>query len=166
MAKQIDKKVLTDLILSLDSERKYDNLTALYKDVANEYSSAHAIQFSPAFVGLKVAEYGLVLKTQKGAKGRAKGSGPVVRKPKGERLKGNKSIAALRKEMEGDVDARPFLSVLDKFQGGSLKAGVKLNCLYCGNWQKLEVKFCRCVTCPWHSVRPYQTSKDSNASNS
>lgn len=153
MAKQVDKTILSELIVRLDAEKKYSNRTALYTAVSNEYHSAHQIRFSPTYVGLRVKEWNIELVTPLGVKGRAKGSKILSKEIK---LKGNKSLAALRGEMEKDIDAKSFLGLLAKVERGSLKSALKLNCLYCANWQKQEVKFCQCNTCPLHSIRPCQ----------
>ena len=42
------------------------------------------------------------------------------------------------------------------FTGDSRVAAIKAKCLTCSNFQRVEVAECTVLTCPLHSVRPYQ----------
>ena len=44
----------------------------------------------------------------------------------------------------------------EAFSGSSRAQAIKSKCLSCANFQREEVRMCPVVTCPLHSVRPYQ----------
>lgn len=47
----------------------------------------------------------------------------------------------------------------DAFAGSRAKA-LKAKCLACSNYQRDEVANCTVVTCPLHSVRPFQSNAE------
>jgi hypothetical protein len=152
----IDRQVMTDIINKLELAKTYTNRNALFEDASSEYHSARGLKVSPAVIYLRVKEWALVLKTAVGKRGRAPGSGPVPQGERHKKLKGNKSLIALRKEWESDPDAKPFMGLISKIANGSLKSAIKANCIACANFQREEVKNCLVVSCPLHAIRPYQ----------
>lgn len=155
-ALDIDRKCMTEIIERLEKENTYDTQTALFSAVSSEYHSARNLKVSPALVYLRVKEWGLTLKTQKGKKG---GTIPVGQRERGLKLKSTKaqqSINYYRKVLSADKEGKKYMHLVDKMAKGSLKASLKLKCLDCGNFQTQEVKFCECYSCPLHAIRPYQ----------
>ncbi len=43
-------------------------------------------------------------------------------------------------------------------RGQSKAAAVKAKCLDCCNWQRVEIQYCPCDTCPLWPYRPYKAS--------
>lgn len=152
----IDRLCLEQILAKLETTKSYPNRNTLYKDASSEYYSARSVKLSPATIYLRVKEWGTILTTPVGKRGRAKGSAPVPRGDRGKKLKGNKSLVLLRTRWTKDKDAKPFLKLLDKVEGGSLKAFIKANCIDCANFQREEVKNCQVHDCVFHSIRPYQ----------
>jgi hypothetical protein len=152
----IDRQVMTDILNKLELAKTYTNRNALFEDASSEYHSARGLKVSPAVIYLRVKEWQLTLKTANGKRGRAPGSGPVPQGERHKKLKNNSSLKAMRAEWTADKDAKPFMKLIDKIANGSLKSAIKANCIACANFQREEVKHCQVVSCPLHSIRPYQ----------
>jgi hypothetical protein len=158
----VDKDTLQQLINDYESRNTYKNQSHLFKDIALAYGGTIGRSLSPAWVLVKVQELGLQVKTEKGRKGKIKGEGPPVgvRRSRGDKLTGHSSLKLLRQEMLHDQRAHKYLPLLTRVEKGSLKSAIKLNCIYCSNWQPNEVRHCKCETCPMHCIRPFQTSTE------
>ena len=70
---------------------------------------------------------------------------------------------ALKEEMRSrrlELVGKLVPSKLSQFEraysGKSLRAAINANCLDCMAYSQTEVKRCRVLDCPIHSVRPYQ----------
>ena len=53
-----------------------------------------------------------------------------------------------------------YQRVLAEAFAGSRAKAVKAKCLTCSNFQKDEIQNCTVITCPLHTVRPYQVSNE------
>jgi hypothetical protein len=157
---EVDKGWLTGLVHRVEANGPLANLNALYKAIeATPEAKEKGISFS--VVALRVAEFGIVTKTQKGRKGRVAGM-PVVRGPrvpKAEKFAASKtyldSFAKIEASIPTDMKER-FTPVLEAARNGSRSAGVKLKCLDCSHWSSAEIKHCTVTSCGLWPFRPYQ----------
>lgn len=164
----VDKVKLQGAIESCEFKRQYTQRQNLFVDVAAAYALAMGLEsVSPAWVYLRIEELGLEVKTPKGKKGRVAGSpainGGSVRIPRGQKFAADSNAVAHFERLEKvvkQVQKGRFMPVFEKAKAGSVKALVKLNCLYCANWQTNEVKNCQCMDCPLLVIRPYQNSNN------
>lgn len=46
------------------------------------------------------------------------------------------------------------------FTGASRATCVRVKCLDCCNYQRMEVRHCQVILCPLHPIRPYQPGED------
>ena len=154
---EIDKTRLTKILNDLESSEIFSNRSALFEKASIKYGE----RCTPAIVYLRVKQWNIPLKTEK-------------KKP-GEHLKGG-NVEALKQFREtGEVkpkkikaDTRPliveftreengkYLKIAKSIKKGSLKSAIKLKCLDCCNFDKKEIKYCACPSCPLWPVRPFQ----------
>jgi hypothetical protein len=81
-------------------------------------------------------------------------AGPGEGTPRGsaeDRRRRRFSLPVLRAE----APAR-FHHLVDRAEGGSLRASIDLKCLDCSAWQPAEVRQCPVTDCPLYPVRPYR----------
>ena len=147
-----DERRLREAIADLEHGGPLENLNKLHIAAANRMVEAGYPLVTPAIVMLRIKGWNIPTKTVKGKRGRAIGSGPVVRKPR-----------------ESGKLVRLFNYVPDKYrklvkriEAGSLKAAIKLKCMDCQGFETSApgltqiIRECPCTDCPLHSVRPYR----------
>lgn len=163
---QVDQNSLTTIINRCEANKTYRNHSELFKDVASLYNDQHKTTLTPAIIYLRVNEWGIVLKTEKGKKGRQKGDGPAIsldqraaRQPRSDKFAASKvaqqSLGLLRAEVKREQNGR-FLPLVKRLEGGSMKAAVALKCLDCCAGSVVDIKHCPCTSCPLYLFRPYQ----------
>ncbi len=151
---EIDQNVFKETIQQLEAQNNYSNLNQLYIAVAKIIGCPKGV------VPLRISEWGISIKTTVGKRGR-NGSQHLHNNEK--RIKNKKTshpghITQLRRETP-----KKYQKLIDKIEKGSKAAALKLNCLYCANYERLEVRYCPCLSCPAWSVRPYQIHGANNA---
>lgn len=154
---KLDKVAFQAAVTSIEQEKQPKNRSELWKLVA-ESDFAKNTQPRPLTVQvayIKAGELGIVMATPVGKKG----SGLAAA-----RLSGTKRTS---KRIPLEMAAAVFKTVpesyhglVKKMLGGSLKAGRKLNCLQCSNWQPSEVRHCGVHSCVNYPVRPFQQKVD------
>ena len=156
---EIDKVAFQKVVSDLETAKTFDNPSALWKAV-EESEWAKGLQPRPLTAAVAYArakELGIVVKTPPGKRGNpgaAVANGvPRVRVPRSKKMKAfAETFAKLRKETP-----TRFLPLVDKAEKGSAKACIKLKCLECSNWERIEVKECVIINCPLYPIRPFQT---------
>ena len=170
---QINKDSFTAIIADLETKKTYRNHSELFKDVSSVYNDKHqqdGITLTPAIVYLRVKEWAVALKTQKGKKGRQKGEQlntagvtSVVRLPRGEKFASSdlarQSIGKLRQEVKREQKGR-FLPLVNRLEKGSMKAAVALKCIDCCAGSTTDIKHCPCTSCSLYLFRPYQDKEE------
>jgi hypothetical protein len=165
----IDKALLVKTIETCENGKNYTTQSELFNDVAQMYNNecGSLPKINAQLVYLRVPEFGIVLKTPKGKRGRAAGCRPVAlngtKVTRAEKIEANpeakKVLDSIRREIKITTKSSHFLALVDKLESGSLTAAIKLKCLDCTNFQKDEVRNCECYSCPLHIIRPYQKNK-------
>jgi hypothetical protein len=77
----------------------------------------------------------------------------------GKRVKRVEAVKASLEELGKDAPAGKYTEMVRTAASRgrvSLTTLVKLKCLDCSCWQRVEVRECTCTACPLHAVRPYQ----------
>lgn len=157
----VDRNLLTQIIVDLENKQEFKNLSHLYIAVSDEYNKNPVKPITNSIVMLRILEWEIPVKTQKGKKGNSN----IGMTRKGPRLKRSEKFAKdpkfaevfneLRKSVKRNGGER-FLPLVNRAEKGSLKAAVQLHCLDCCAYQTKEVKNCSSYICPQWAFRPYQ----------
>jgi hypothetical protein len=147
----VDGDLLKKTIASLETKNKYDNLSALYKDVAKEMDVPASV------IPLRVLEFQIPILTKPGRRGRQKGEQPFINiKNKGQKKTspldspdGRRSVAWIKKNTPAK-----YKKLADRYPK-SLRGAIKLHCLHCVDFQKAEITYCGCTECVLWIHRPY-----------
>lgn len=157
-AVKVDKQKLQSAVALVESSGPKKNRSELFDAVVKEYNNSNPPEPLKAPVARsRILEWGFVLKTPKGKRGRQPGSGPVSRNrvSRGEKFKNSKTaqeaFRALRKTTE-----EKFLPIVDKIEAGSMKEAVRLKCIDCSGGSVSEVRKCQVKDCPLYNFRPYK----------
>lgn len=146
-----------NVVTELESVNKFANRSQLWAALeASDWAKNITPRPLTAQVAMMKAEkLQLKIGTPKGQRGRVKGQKPPMNAGRKKKVFSiEKLIGAIPKE------ERPGLEkTVEKARNGSLKARIKLKCLDCCNWQKVEVAVCECDDCPLWDVRPYKKVK-------
>lgn len=168
----VDRSQLEDALNHAESGGPMKNLDALWKRAAEIYNLGTSIPEPITFstIALRVKEWGIVVQTQPGKKGKAKGVALSVEQKaamqagRGKRKSGNHPMKAkVRAAMEQrlkDNDQLALLPLLDRVIEGSPSACRKWNCLECVGYDRKEVRDCSELACPFFLKRPYQKFKE------
>jgi hypothetical protein len=100
---------------------------------------------------LRAKELGIMPKTKAGKRGGGLAGSTVVKQPRKVKLAKFAKEFAQMNVLYGEAK-----HLVEAAQGGSLKAAVKLKCLECSGFQRVEVKECACTVCPLYPFRPFQ----------
>ena len=140
---QVDKYELIHQITMAEEKNTFDNRSKLAEFVAST-DWGQSLNISPSVVTLRISEFNIEVKTQKGKRGNPdlKG-GTRTRKPKVV-----KNIDILRKVFPASKE-----KLLDRLEKGSYKAATIACCLSCANFSASEVKNCTVKTCPLWGIR-------------
>jgi hypothetical protein len=159
----VSKPHLVQAIAEAEGNGPLSNRVTLYEAAALIYNldlpeGFREITFS--IVMKRIVDWKLVIKTPVGKRGRAPGSGiPKGLKPGkrvGRRAKfakssvALKSVAHIRADLKANNQER-FLPLVERIEGGSMKAAVQLNCIQCMGYNQADVKRCGCVGCPFYA---------------
>jgi hypothetical protein len=155
----IDEQVLRTIISDLEDKEKFDNQSALFKRVAQEYTAKTGISVTHGVIYLRIKQFKIELKTKK-----SKLDPTKFRERINNAIQSNDdSIKPTAKQTVGQLllyaDAKEKLKyekLAKSVLRGSRKAAIKLNCLACANFQSAEVRECQVNTCPMYLYRPYQ----------
>lgn len=150
----VDKNELKRVIEELEKNNNYPGLTHLYAAVAEtEWAKSHSKPLTPSVILLRVQEYKIPTVTQPGRRGRTAGvphsGGARKRKQK------NNAVGELAR-----VTPLTYTALVERIRGGSKVAAIKLKCLECCSYQRIEVRECTVSACALWTIRPYQKSLD------
>lgn len=164
---EVCRNTVVKSIAEVEKNGPLGNRNELYQAVAKLYNRDKPLalkEISHSVIGLRVTTWNLEVKTPFGKKGRQagvaltqeqkdkmqEGRANSVRVPRSEKLK---AFAAEFTELRR-VTPVSLHSTIDRIQGGSLKAAVRLNCLACSGDKIQEVKLCQVNDCPLYAFRP------------
>jgi len=142
----ITKDELQQVIDQLENENQFVNRSELWKAVSHTAwaQNTKPVAATAAVVALRVRQFGIVVKTPLGKRGRsARQSLPTVN-----------IFPANTNELK-EVVPEKFKHLIEKSQR-SLKTAIKLKCLDCSGWDKKEVKYCPIQGCSLYRHRPYK----------
>jgi hypothetical protein len=163
----VNKDLLAACIKEAEANGPLANQSAVQQKVSELYNAKKDVslkEISPSVVYLRIKEFGLVLTTPKGKRGKVAGCSPVgfggtgKRTPKAEKFAADPKVVKMFQELYKVVPER-FQPVLEKARKGSRNAAVKLMCLSCVNYETGEVGRCT-VICPLWPFRPYKSKGD------
>lgn len=151
----------------LTRSKLYDRATRAYNSSVSDTS----LEITPSIVMLRIKEFNLTVKTPIGQRGRQAGvkmtdehkaalaAGRQNRVKGGRKAKFEKNpeIKAALVDLK-EKTPESYVSLVEKIAAGSMRAAVRLNCLQCSNYQRVEIKECNCTGCPMFAFRPYQDS--------
>ena len=151
---EIDKIEFQKVVSALEQKETFSTRTILWEAVeASDWAKTRTPRPLTAQVALqKAEELQILIKTEKGKRGKSKGDTPAV---VGKRTKRTFDISDIEKSIPIEERAK-LAKTLEKAKTGGLKARVKLMCLDCTNWTKGEVSNCEITKCPLWDVRPYK----------
>lgn len=154
----LDKNEFQSVINKLELETTFPTRTALWEAVAK---SEWAVNLKPRPLTAQVAmlraeELGLIIKTEKGQRGRTKGEKPVsAGKGRKKRRMSVDESKILRHSFPKD-ERESLEKTFQRAENGSLMAMIKLKCLDCCCGQKKEIALCPSKDCALWTVRPYK----------
>ena len=74
------------------------------------------------------------------------------------------TVELARAEKAGDTSSagalRIALKLVDRAEGGSIRAALGLKCMDCSNLDRAEIRHCQLNTCILYPLRPYQASEE------
>lgn len=167
VAFEVDREKLEAAIVKAESGGELGNLSILADKVASLYnSSSPPRDITPSVVKLRITEWGIVVKTKPGKRGRgalsedqkaAMQAARGKRVPRGEKFAKNSELQAGFDELRKEIPPR-FLPLVDRMQAGSQKAAIVLHCLDCVGYSTSEVRHCSAGVqkCAMWPFRPYQ----------
>lgn len=159
----VDKKLLEKSIKKCESSQKFSSQSKLWDAVAEDYNKNQEVeQINAGVVRLRALTWEIPIQTPQGRKGTTKQNNisPVSsadRTTRKEKFAASpaaiRSINAMRKDIPS-----AYRSVVEKIAEGSMKAAVKLKCLDCCNYDKVEIRECEAYSCPLWLFKPYNTN--------
>lgn len=152
---KVDKDALQSAIQAVESKQTFSNRQTLADAVADtEWAKKHQPKpITSSVVLLRIKEFNLSLKTPKGKRGR---QGSISSQQKDLMQSGRKKVKTrILTELRKIVPLKK-LKLVEKAEKGSLKSLLILKCGECSDWQNQEIKNCTVVSCPLHTIRPYQ----------
>lgn len=175
-AVKVDRVKLVSAINEVEKNGPCLTRSRLYDRVTREYNSSvsdFSLEITPSIVMLRIKEFNLTVKTPIGQRGRQSGvkmtdeHKALLAAGRQNRVKGgrkakfekNPEIKAALVDLK-EKTPESYVSLVEKIAAGSMRAAVRLNCLQCSNYQRIEIKECNCTGCPMFAFRPYQNSVD------
>lgn len=169
----VDREKLVASIHTVEKNGPMNTRSELYEKVAKEYNLSvgnSKLEITPSIVMLRIDQFKLTVKTPVGQRGRKTGDkmtdehkaklaeGRKNRVPGGRKTKfqNNPEIKQALQDLQKSVP-ETFLPIVDRIVNGSVTSAVKLMCLQCSNFQRVEVKECQMTDCALYAFRPYQT---------
>lgn len=174
----VNRSLLEDCIREVENKQTFSTQLKLHKAVENLYNSKAKIKgITFSIVMLRIKEWNIQIKTQKGKRGLAKGVPlSAERKQKmqdgrKENSKTKKLISSKKNENGSIVPGNRFQYVPSNYHAlqikaeTSLAAAVKANCYACQAWTPREdginkVKECKVFACPMWTHRPGYKTED------
>lgn len=157
---QVDKQEFLDTILDLESSQTFSNRNELAIAVSlTNWGINNGVTSSVCVSRIKEFNLDTLIKTPKGKRGRQVGEKlsdehkQKLQEGRGKKKVDEKWIKEMRR-----VTPTAYFPIIDKIESGSLKAQLKLMCLFCTNFNKSEVKNCTINSCPLYAGRPYQVN--------
>lgn len=172
----IDKSQLEQVIKDLESKQTFSNLSALCKSVCEtdwaksiKNSVGKDVVLQPQVVYNRIEEFKLQLNTKPGKKGRAAGvkvSG--VRRSRSEKFSQNPLVQATIEKLRQD-SPKSEGKLIDKIEGGSIKAMVKAMCRNCVCYEQSLIGDKSCLGCPlspivFVNMKNYKKEQESDES--
>lgn len=160
-----DAEKLKSIILDLDTNGNFSKWSALQEAVANSPYGLE-IGISVPNVYNFILKYKLNIKTPRGKKGLtfASGTRTTVRISRGDKWKNNpvaqEVLKDVRQEMEFMCGKSKCDGLLKRFEKGSMKAAIALQCLNCAGGSSAEVRNCEITSCPLYLLRPWQSQRN------
>lgn len=169
----VNREKLVASIRTVEKNGPMNTRSELYEKVAKEYNSNVAssnLEITSSVVMLRINEFKLTVLTPVGQRGRKAGvkmtdeqkaalaAGRKNRVPGGRKAKFQKNpeIKQALIDLQKSVP-ETFLPLVERIVNGSVTSAVRLMCLQCSNFQRVEVKECQMTNCALYAFRPYQT---------
>lgn len=175
MAKTVTPVVESSMktaIFNVENDGPLATQAILYEKVAAEYKRLVPVQDREVTANVVIGwikRNNFPIKTQPGKRG--SGLKPCqpgetrnfTRTTRAEKFAKDPEIINHLESLKVKVPER-YVSLTDKIAEGSLKAALKLKCLECCNYQREEIRECRCKgrCAVWH-LRPFQHDEDEEA---
>lgn len=177
----VNREKLVASIRTVEKNGPMNTRSELYEKTAKEYNSNIAssnLEITPSIVMLRINEFKLTVLTPVGQRGRKAGSkmtdkhkaalaaGRKNRVPGGRKAKFQKNpeIKQALQDLEKSVP-ETFLPLVERIVNGSVTSAVRLMCLQCSNYQRVEIKECQMTNCALYAFRPYQTGIEDSTEN-
>lgn len=156
----VNKELLRDCITEVEQSGPCKNFSDLHHKVAKLYNSKSDKSISHSVVGLRIKEWKIEVKTQKGKKGRRPGQkiSGVPRQSKAEKFEQSKMAQEVLKALS-DRTPKNLQHIVQQIANGSRSAAVKLHCLECVGYNYAEMRECTAKACPLFLFRPSSTEE-------
>lgn len=156
----VSPKEFQDEVSKLELCNSFTNRSELWKALEETFfaKSTRPRPLLRATAHQLAKKFQTVIKTPVGKRGREKGSkvpegfGGGHRKARTINLEVLNALSSVTPPEQRSVIGK----LLEKAAKGNAKACIKLKCLDCTNWQKLEIKNCDIKECSLHNIRPYK----------
>jgi len=167
----VDKDLLQQAIETAESKETFPNQSKLWAKVAEIYNQNDGVKsISGSVVYLRVNQFGLSCKTEKGRKRR----GPMSEEQKAKMQEARKNASRMSKADKlktipkyeeniirlREVTPTSLHSLIEKMANGSRVAAEKLQCLQCTGFDRSSVRECSSMSCPLFLYRPYQSATE------
>lgn len=154
----IDRDKLVKILEDKDQTGGFTNRSKLYDAVATEYNQESEVKIKGHNLVNRVSDWGMILKTPLGKRGRSDGT-PIPKGTPG--TSRSKRTTKQTRLMLATVPAK--YQKLAMKSRTSLKNAVKLKCLDCCAYEISEVRACHIVSCPlWPFLKRKVESHESN----
>lgn len=157
----VKEEELRKVITELEAVNTYATQGELFEAVANtdwgkgvRNANWRVKGIKAPVVYQKVREYGIVVKTVKGKRGRVTGQ-PVNRRARSEKMD-NPDVKYAVQQLRDDInligdDKERLLGMVDKIEAGSVNMAVKLKCMECHGYEGKTYKECN-APCPLRPI--------------
>ncbi len=167
----VTKEELQAIVTRTEEMYSPENLTRLWERVATELKARKGLDIPPATIGARARRDGLEFQTKPSArvgkpmtaelKAKLAAARSTTRESMRDRLAKVSGADAHLARLAKNVPEQ-YESLIRQLKNGSRKAAMKLMCLYCVSFQRVEVQQCTGYDCPLWLFRPYQKDTDTN----
>lgn len=155
---EINKVTLLNCVMEAEKDGPLKNESELFQTVSALYEQRTGQAVHWGVVRLRLSEWSVSYKTEKGKRGRAKLSSEQKTAMQDGRTSRAEKLLKFSDSYELMYKRFPkrFHPVIDKAKAGSTMAHVKLECLDCQGCQTNEIKNCPVKHCGLYPIRPYK----------
>lgn len=164
----VDKTLFLAALEEVENKQTFRNWAEMQSAVANS-SYGMSVGLSSGNVYQYILKFGITPKTPKGKRGagiaRLRDSNNTVRISRADKNKSptaQESIKEVRRSVHAICGSKTprYYNLMNKFEAGSMKAAISLQCLQCCGGEAVEVRNCEIKSCSLWLLRPWKAENN------